>query len=234
MIRSSVFLVCLALLVGGCQTPPALVQGQNLQVVEGSVLPPPHSKSQGNDYRIGAFDKLQIDVFGLEELSKKIQVDGSGRISLPMAGSIEAAGKTPEELAGAIRSSLQGAYVKNPQVSVNVDEVQSQMITVDGEVNGPGLYPIQGRMTLMRAIARAKGTTEFARQSHVVIFRTVEQQEMAALYDLRAIRQGAYQDPEVYADDVVVVGSSQARRWFRDIVASSGLLLSPVIALIQR
>ncbi|WP_196782026.1 hypothetical protein, partial [Salmonella enterica] len=75
-------------------------------------------------------------------------------------------------------------------------------------------------MTLMRAVATAKGTTEFAKLDDVVIFRTVNGQKMAALYNLKAIRQGAYDDPEVFANDVVVVGDSPARRLFKDILTS--------------
>ncbi|MBC7042118.1 polysaccharide export protein, partial [Salmonella enterica subsp. enterica serovar Enteritidis] len=82
------------------------------------------------------------------------------------------------------------------------------------------LYPVNGRMTLMRAVATAKGTTEFAKLDDVVIFRTVNGQKMAALYNLKAIRQGAYDDPEVFANDVVVVGDSPARRLFKDILTS--------------
>jgi polysaccharide export outer membrane protein len=117
---------------------------------------------------------------------------------------------------------------------VNLTETVSQVITVDGEVTEPGVYPVVGRMTLMRAIARAKGLTEFARANHVVVFRQVGGQQMAALYDLRAIRQGLYDDPEVFANDVVTVGESRARRIFRDVIQSGGLLTAPIIALLQQ
>ena len=89
-------------------------------------------------------------------------------------------------------------------------------------------------MTLMRAIARAGGTSDFADATHVVVFRTVEGRPMAALYDLRAIRLAAYQDPDVYPNDVIVVGESQARRIFPQILQASGLLLTPVVALLNR
>jgi polysaccharide export outer membrane protein len=117
---------------------------------------------------------------------------------------------------------------------VNVEETVSQVVTVDGQVEQPGLYPVVGRMTLMRAIATAKGTSEFARLQDVVVFRRVGSQEMAALYNLGAIRQGSYPDPEIFAHDIIVVGDSPTRRRFRDILQASPLFLTPLVALIQR
>ena len=172
---------------------------------------------QNRPYLIGPFDKLMIDVFGIEELSKQeVQTDAGGRISFPLAGIMEAAGKTPGELEEEIEGRLRGQYVRDPQVTVNLKETVSQVITIDGQVREPGLYPVIGKMTLMRAVAVAKGTAEFAKLDDVVIFRTVNGQKMAALYNLKAIRRGFYNDPEVFANDVVVVGDSQARRLFKD------------------
>ncbi|WP_447411839.1 SLBB domain-containing protein, partial [Clostridium perfringens] len=79
----------------------------------------------------------------------------------------------------------------------------AQTVAIDGQVNTPGLYPVVGRMTLMRAIASAKGLADFAQPSYVVVYRRVNNQEMAALYDLRAIRNGAYADPDIFANDIV-------------------------------
>jgi polysaccharide export outer membrane protein len=89
-------------------------------------------------------------------------------------------------------------------------------------------------MTLMRAIATARGVTEFARMDDVVIFRTVGSRDMAALYNLGAIRRGSYPDPEIFAGDIVVVGDSPARRLFRDVLQASPLFLTPIIAVLQR
>lgn len=223
-----------ALLQAGC-AGPRLEGSEQVTVVEATALPPPPSAGPNGERRfaIGPFDRLAIDVFGVPELTRTVQADASGHISLPLAGNFQASGSTPEELAIAIADRLRGRYVRDPQVSVNMIDTVSHLITVEGAVAEPGQYPVIGRMTLMRAIARARGLTEFAQQRHVVIFRTVGEQRYAALYDMRAIRAGAYQDPEVYADDVISVGESQARRVFRDIIQGSSLLTTPVIALIQ-
>ncbi len=233
------FLAALAAIamLAGCASTPALRSGPHITLVEGNVLPPPDGAESGTTvrpYRIGPFDKLAVRVFGVPELSQTVQVDGGGRISLPLAGSIDASGKSPDELAREIAARLGERYVRNPQVTVNLEETVSQVVTVDGQVREPGLYPVIGRMTLMRAIATAKGATEFARLQDVVVFRTVGQRDMIALYNLQAIRRGLYPDPEIFANDVVVVGDSPGRRLFQQFLQAAPLLVTPLVALLQR
>jgi polysaccharide export outer membrane protein len=200
-------------------------------------MPPPQREdltASDRPYLIGPFDRLSIDVFGIDELKdRKVQIDASGRLSFPLVGVVEASGKTPAELAALLRERLSASYIKNPQVTVNLEETVSQVITVDGEVREPGLYPVIGRMTLMRAVARAKGLGEFARQDDVVVFRTVDGRKLAALYNLQAIRRGNYVDPEVFANDVIVVGDSKARRMFKDVLLAAPLLTTPLIIALQ-
>lgn len=224
-----------ALLAAGCSST-SLVGRPDLQIVPGSELPPPSREDlilQRRSYVIGPFDRVDISVFGVPELTRGIQIDANGRFALPLVGEIEAAGQTPAQLGELIASRLRGRYVRNPQVAVNADTV-NQMITVEGQVDTPGLYPVTGRMTLMRAIARAQGATEFARLSYVVVFRRVNNRDMAALYDLRAIRRGIYADPEVFANDVVSVGENEARRLFTTVLETTPLLTAPVTAILQR
>jgi polysaccharide biosynthesis/export protein len=226
----------LALLLGalsGCGGPKTLGGASGLEVYDGNSLPPPDRSdlfAESRAYLIGPFDRLTIDVFGIDELSdKEVQTDASGRISFPLAGIIEAAGRTPGEVEDEIESRLRERYVREPQVTVNLKETVSQVITVDGQVKQPGLYPVIGKMTLMRAVATASGTGEFAQLNDVVIFRTVKGQKLAALYNLKAIRRGNYADPEVFANDVVIVGESEARKIFKDALQIVPLLSGPLI-----
>lgn len=232
-----IFPIFLLVLLGACASNPPLGGSPAISVVDGGELPPPQRADiVGADrpYLIGPFDRLTIDVFGIEELSEKeVQTDASGRISFPLVGVIEAAGKTPGEVEAELASRLRAAYVRDPQVTVNLKETISQVVTVDGQVTQPGHYPVVGRMTLMRAVATAKGTSEFAKLDDVVIFRTVEGQKFAALYNLGAIRRGAYEDPEVFANDIVVVGDSKARRLFRDFLQVVPLLTAPLVIALQ-
>jgi polysaccharide biosynthesis/export protein len=224
-------------MLAGCAGPGALGGASNVQVLAGTELPAPDRTdvmAESRPYLIGPFDKLEIDVFGIEELSKReVQTDASGRISFPLAGILEAAGRTPAEVEDELEARLRNRYVRDPQVTVNLKETVSQVITVDGQVKEPGLYPVVGKMTLMRAVATAKGTAEFAKLDDVVIFRTVKGQELAALYNLKAIRRGNYEDPEVFANDVVIVGDSQARRLFKDALQIVPLLTTPLIIALQ-
>jgi polysaccharide biosynthesis/export protein len=245
--NSKLIIVLSALLLSACGGKATLgglpvnadgtMGADQVKVVDSTALLPPGLTDmfqQNRPYLIGPFDKLTIDVFGIEELSnKEIQTDSGGRISFPLAGIVDAAGRTPAELETLIEGKLRGSYVRNPQVTVNLKETVSQVITVDGEVKEPGLYPVVGKMTLMRAVATAKGGTEYAKFDDVVVFRTVNGQKMAALYNLKAIRRGVYGDPEVFANDVVVVGDSSARRLFKDALQALPAVLSPIILLLR-
>ena len=231
---------CLLLvLASACAGGPTKLGGHpSVKVVESATLPEPDRSDlvgQSRPYLIGPFDKLVINVFGIEELSKQeVQTDASGRISFPLAGVIEAAGKTPAEVETVLEQRLRERFVRNPRVTVNLKETVSQVITVDGQVTEPGLYPVIGRMTLMRAVATAKGASEYAKLDDVVVFRTVKGQRYAALYNLRAIRTGAYPDPEVFANDVVVVGDSKGRRIFKDFIQLIPALTTPIVLALQR
>ena len=185
-------------------------------------------------YRIGPLDKLEYTVYGIQDLSGEVQADVSGNISVPLVGVIMAAGKTPGELAAEIATGLRAQYVRNPQVTVNVKEIVSQIVTVDGEVVQPGTYPVLGDMTLMRSVASARGVSENAKLQDVVIFRTIEGQRYAGLYNLKAIRRSTYSDPPVFANDIVVVGDSKARRLFKDLIQVAPALLTPIIILLTR
>jgi polysaccharide biosynthesis/export protein len=210
--------------LSACGQRVSLVSSPRLTVVEDSRTLPA---------LIGPLDTIQVDVFNIADLSREMQVDASGRIAMPLVGTIDARGRTAGELARTLEAALRGRYVRNPEVTVNIKSSVSQVVTIDGQVVEPGLYPVTNQMTLVRAIASAKGLSEFARQEDVVILRTVEGRKMAGLYNLAAIRRGAYDDPPIYANDVIVVGDSPQRRLFRDFVSLAPLLAAPLITILQ-
>lgn len=225
-----------SLVLAGCASSRMEIGGApGLEVVSSGDLPPPTAADMSANerpFRLGPFDVLNVDVFGSEELSKKeIQVDASGRITFPLIGSLEVAGRTPQEVSAMMADKFRGRFIRDPQVTVNLKEIVSQTVTVTGEVKKAGVYPIVGRMTLMTAIASAEGWTEFSKKGEVVLRRRVAGQDYAALYDVRAIERGQYADPEVFASDVVVVGNSDSRRIFRDFLAATPLL-APVVLLL--
>ncbi|WP_333460534.1 polysaccharide biosynthesis/export family protein [Microcoleus sp. F10-B2] len=230
-------LIILVMPLASCANRSSLVQGGAVGVVNPGELPAPSDqdvKVPVRAYRIGPFDKLRISVFGIEELNEKqIETDASGRISYPLVGAIDAAGLTPGELATAIEDKLRVSYIRDPQVTVNLEETVSQVVTLDGQVDKPGVYPVVGRMTLMRALARAGGASEFAKLDDVIIFRTVDGQSLAGVYNMRSIRSGVYADPEVYANDIIVVGDSPRRRLIADLLQVLPAIATPLVVLLQ-
>ena len=233
--------ICTALLVvlalPACVHREPLLSTDRLTVVQDSTtLPAPNRQDLTAPDRpalIGPLDTIQVDVFNVPDLSREMQVDASGRIAMPLVGTVDARGKTAQELAATVEAALRGRYVRAPEVTVNIKSSVSQVVTIDGQVVEPGLYPVTNQMTLLRTIASAKGLSEFARQEDVVILRTVNGHKMAGLYNIEAIRRGTYEDPPIFANDVVVVGDSPQRRMFRDFVSLAPLLAAPLIAVLQ-
>ncbi len=237
--RLSVALAATCLLLSACSNGPRLGESDSPMVVTKlTELPPPsgfNSATGAFDYRIAALDKVSLIVADTPELTGVFRTDSAGRIVLPYVGEVTAAGLTPAQLSVQIQDRLRsGKFINDPQVAVNVDEADSLSYTIDGQVNAPGDYTAAPDLTLMRAVARAKGLNEYARLNDVVIFRTVDGRSLAALYDLDAIRHGLYADPHVYPNDVVVVGDSVARRKLQQFVQSLPLLTTPIVLALQR
>lgn len=226
----------LALTLSACAKDRPFEPGLNLELVTAESLPPPSGALDGAgrpQVLIGAFDRIAIAVFRTPDFNRSIDVDGAGLIHLPLVGTMTAVGRSPAELATEIEGRLRQQYLRDPQVSVQIEKSASQKVVVEGEVEKPGSYPITSTSTLLEAIATAEGTTEYSRLEEVVIFRTVGDRKMAALYNLDYIRRGTYPNPVVYAGDYIVVGDSPARRRFKDLIAGSTLLTTPIIALVN-
>ncbi len=196
-------------------------------VASTDVLPAPDNTSAsgayqgGGDYRIGAQDLLAISVFGVQELSKEVRVNSNGQVSLPLIGGIMAGGKTIPELEAELARKYAEGYLQNPQVSVFVKEYTSQRITVEGAVTRPGIFPITGRTSLLQAIALAGGVDEkLADLGGVVVMRQVDGKRKAAVFDLRLVRRGKMEDPQIYGDDIVIVETSGSKTAFRRLIES--------------
>lgn len=183
---------------------------------------------QGGDYRLGALDTVAVTVFQEPELSSAPQqpwaVDASGNLNIPLIGSIRAAGRTSSELSAEIAERLGARYLVNPQVTVTVVGSVSQKVTVQGEVTEPGVYDLKGPTTLLEALSLAKGETRVASLREVVLFRTVNGQRFGGVFDVQAIRAGKAADPAVIGNDIVVVGLSNAKNIWRDVVSTAPVL----------
>lgn len=188
------------------------------------VIPAPDGSAAATAYRIGPLDVLKLTVFQEKDLSfDEIQVDASGNLSLPLIGTVHAAGDTTAELSSEIARALGEKYLVNPQVSVTVASSVSQNVTVEGNVGQPGVYAINGTSTLLQALAQAQSPTDVAKLDQVVIFRTIEGRRAGAVFDVEAIREGRAADPEVRGGDVIVVGFDAVKGAFRDFLKAGPL-----------
>lgn len=113
--------------------------------------------------RIGVGDMVQVTVFDTPELSAKLRVNADGTIELPVAGSTDVSGMTPQDAANAIVRHLKEAQIMtDPRVTVTIEDYATQQISVLGEVKNPGNYLLLGPHTLYNALSAAGGATEKA------------------------------------------------------------------------
>lgn len=127
------------------------------------------SRAAELEYTLGSGDRIKVIVFGQEDLSGEFEVDGTGRLSLPLIQDVQAAGITAEALAVRITNKLKPDYLKNPRVSVEV--LNYRPFYIIGEVKSPGSYSFVNGMTIINAIALAGGYTYRARENKVIITR---------------------------------------------------------------
>lgn len=201
------------LLIGCAGSRSTAISGEQAY----KIMPSSSSQSGPAEYRIGPFDVLSFKVFQEPDFNnEQLTVDSFGNVFIPLIGQVKAEGKTPQELSAEISAMLNQRHLVNPQISINVVLSVTRQVTVEGQVKKAGIFPIQGRSSLLQAVAMAEGTSDFAKLSEVLIFRTINGTRAVARFDLEAIRSGAAPDPEVFGDDVVVVGYSSARRFYRD------------------
>lgn len=224
MLKHFLLTLLLLLFVTSCSTSSALKSGSAKAVTATQSLPHPDTTSSSgaylgvSDYRVGPLDLLEISVFQVPDLNRTVRINTSGQISLPLIGALSAGGKSVTELEAEIAAKLSAQYLQDPQVSVFVKEFSSQRITVEGAVKQPGIFPITGRTTLLQVIAMAHGFEELADQRTIIVFRTIKGQKMAALFDIRQIRAGQLEDPEIFGDDIIVVERSGVRSAYKSVI----------------
>jgi polysaccharide export outer membrane protein len=112
-------------------------------------------------------DKVKVAIYGEENLSGVYEIDSSGSVSLPLAGSITAAGRTNLELQRAIEKKYKGKYLQDPKVTVEVSSFRP--IYVLGEAVRPGEYPYRSGLNLISAVTAAGGFTYRASHTTVLI-----------------------------------------------------------------
>jgi polysaccharide export outer membrane protein len=176
------------------------------------------------NYKIAPMDKLAIKVFKMDDLSGDYDVDLAGNISLPLVGQVQAVNLTTAQLDEQLTQKLGQKYLEHPDVSVAIKASTAHVVTVDGAVKEGGSFPVGGPISLIQAVAMAKGTTEDANPRRVAVFRTIGGQRQAAAFDLTSIRRGEMTDPQIYPGDIIVVDGSSVKATEKQLFQSIPLL----------
>ena len=159
-------------------------------------------------YLIGPSDLLSVKVFQAAELSGEVRVDQRGSITLPLIGNVRLAGLTQVQAEQRLAQLLGANLLQNPQVSIFIKEFTNKRITVGGEVKNQGVFPLEGKVTVLQAIALAGGLGERAKSDSISLFRKEGSGTRVYYLDLNLIRSGEISDPFVMNDDRIVVQRS--------------------------
>jgi len=151
------------------------LQGQtataaNAAISEASAPRVSISAPHDDSFVIGNDDVLAINVWKEPDISRSIPVRSDGKISLPLAGEVQAAGQTPAKLEVEIASKLKN-YIAEPEVTVMVQEIKSQKFNILGQVVKPGSYVITNSPTVLDAVALAGGFRDFAKKKSIYVLR---------------------------------------------------------------
>lgn len=211
----------------------AFIAAAGAPALSANSLPPPDSAGLlapgASDYRIGAQDVLEVNVFGIDDLKREVTVNSGGKVILPLVGELQAGGRTPGEFSEDVETALKAKYMKDPQVIVTVKNAQSQRVTIDGAVNQPGVYPLAGPTTLLQAISLARGPDQkLANVKKVAVFRQVGGKRHSAVFNLDQIRDGKTEDPQIYGNDIIVVDTSGGARFIQNFQG-----LFPILGLFR-
>lgn len=173
--------------------------------------------SLGADYRLGPNDLMDVEVFGVPDLKRTVRVNSSGQVSLALVGNVLLAGLSAQQAEIVIAEKYAEKYLQSPQVSVFIKEFTTQRITIEGAVARPGIYPVTGQVTLLRALALAGGGAQYSDLSDIMVFRVGQNgSKITQTHDLDKIRSGELPDPFILADDVIVVKRDPVRAALRD------------------
>jgi polysaccharide biosynthesis/export protein len=169
--------VCLGASGGGslwAQAPSVTGASHSLAPAQAAAAAHETEKTAGkphdDSFVIGNDDVLAINVWKEPDISRSIPVRSDGKISLPLAGEVQAAGRTPLKLEQDIAARLKN-YIAEPEVTVIVQQINSQKFNILGFVNRPGSYVINNSATVLDAIAIAGGFRDFAKQKSIYILR---------------------------------------------------------------
>jgi polysaccharide biosynthesis/export protein len=158
------------------------------------------------EYLIGPEDILEISVWKEEGLEREVLVRPDGKLSFPLAGDVQAAGRTPEQVQTEITERIQ-RYIPDPVVTVTVKAIGGNKVYVIGEVKNPGSYVIGRYVDVIQALTLAGGLTPFARENSIKVLRREGTREIVVSFEYAEVKKGRRLEQNIFlrGGDVVVV-----------------------------
>jgi polysaccharide export outer membrane protein len=165
-------------------------------------VPPPAT----DDTTFGPGDVFVVRVYGEEELSGNHQVAPDGTINFPLLGAVEVSGLEPPDVADKLQKLLKERdLLRDPHVSVYVEQYASKRVSVVGAVANPGTFKLEPGMTVVQAISMAGGFSSLADRDATTVNRRVDGQTVRYRVPVGKVTKGQAEDIEVAAGDVIVV-----------------------------
>lgn len=205
--------------LSGCASSPEPVIGAATSQPITELGQANYTDQKSRTYLLRPSDQISVNVFREPDFSlERVQIGVEGNVSVPMLGSIPAAGMTAKAFETNLTERLAAIGLKSPAVSINIVEYASHLVTVEGAVTTPGVYAFQPGARLSSAIALAEGPERTARTSQVAVFREMEGGIAVAKFDYGMISRGTMLDPILEPGDRVVMGTDGLSVFWQDFL----------------
>ena len=218
-------LVTLSFLASGAHSQTPAAPGTTDAVAPASAQEKSASAATDSSLRLGAGDLLQFGVYNVPELATRTRVASNGDIYLPLIDYVHVAGLTVEEAQNLIEKKFSdGGFLKDPHVTLFVDQFASQGVSLLGEVAKPGVYPVLGEQRLFDLISAAGGLTEKAGRS-VTVTRRKQPDKPIVLELARNIADSPDRNVEIYPGDTIIVRRADIVYVVGDVARPAGFLM---------
>lgn len=211
-----------SVLLTACASTPDPVIGPSAIAPDVALGQGIYTHKHPQTYLLRPTDEISIVVFREPDFTlTSVRVGVEGNVSIPMLGSIPAAGMTAKQFEEDVTRRLTEVGLRSPTVSVNIVDYTSHLVTVEGAVELPGVYTFQPGARLSSAIALARGPRNTAKRDQVAVFRQSAEGIMVARFDYSAISQGTMLDPVLQPGDRVVMGTDGLSVFWRDLLGAA-------------
>lgn len=205
--------------MGGCASTPEPVIGAAVVAPRADLGQEDYTFQAPQTYELRPGDIIAINVFREPDFSlERVRVGVDGVVSVPMLGAINIGGLTTSQTEDLLKERLGIVGLKNPQVAVNISDYASHLVTVEGAVEQPGVYPFQPGARLSTAVALASGPRREAMTEQIAVFRTRDDGIYIAKFDYAAISQGTMLDPVLQPNDRIIMGVDGLSLFYQDLL----------------